>query len=50
MNRPFRYILVGIGSVSLALALGFFLQLPWAASLWSLPLSRLPNSLLAAMA
>ncbi len=47
--RGLRIVLVTVGLASLVLAAGFWLQQPWATSLWPWPGSRLSNVFLAAI-
>jgi len=49
VHRIARYALIATGVVELALAAGFFLQLPWATGLWPWPTSRLSNIFIASI-
>jgi hypothetical protein len=49
MNRVLSYTLLALSALAAALAVGFFLQMPWATGLWPWPTSRLSNLFIAAM-
>ncbi len=49
MNRTFRFSLVVVGVLALALTAAFFFQLPLALRLWPLPASRLSNIFIASI-
>jgi len=49
MAGTIRVVLVAAGTLTLALAAGFFLQLPWATQLWPLPAGRLSNIFVASI-
>lgn len=49
MSRIVRYSLIATSLAALILAVGFFLQLPWATGLWPWPTSRLSNIFIASI-
>lgn len=49
MSRIIRYSFIATSLAALVLAIGFFLQLPWATGLWPWPASRLSNIFIASI-